>query len=396
MFANPILREERCDLVSKKTLCILGSTGSIGTQCLDIIDQTDYQVYGLAAAENIDLLEQQIRQYKPQVAAMQNSEKAKELALRVADTSTKVYGGEEGVLALASAGCNMVLNAIVGIAGLVPTLTAIDAGSDIALANKETLVTGGDLVMKKATNAGCRFIPVDSEHSAVFQCLQGSKREDLRSVVLTASGGPFLGKTREELKNATKFQALAHPNWSMGQKISIDSATMMNKGLEVIEACHLFGVTPQQIQVVIHPQSIVHSLVEYQDGALLAQLSHPDMRIPIQYALTYPARITSPVKLLDLGEFGTLTFQKPDRETFGCLAVAEKAIAMGGLYPAAVNGANEQAVALFLQEKIKFLEIEELVSSMLQQNLPRSYSSVEDVLAVDRMARDLVLQQYKR
>ena len=382
--------------MSKKTLCILGSTGSIGTQCLDIIDQTDYQVYGLAAAENIDLLEQQIRQYKPQVAAMQNSEKAKELALRVADTSTKVYGGEEGVLALASAGCNMVLNAIVGIAGLVPTLTAIDAGSDIALANKETLVTGGDLVMKKATNAGCRFIPVDSEHSAVFQCLQGSKREDLRSVVLTASGGPFLGKTREELKNATKFQALAHPNWSMGQKISIDSATMMNKGLEVIEACHLFGVTPQQIQVVIHPQSIVHSLVEYQDGALLAQLSHPDMRIPIQYALTYPARITSPVKLLDLGEFGTLTFQKPDRETFGCLAVAEKAIAMGGLYPAAVNGANEQAVALFLQEKIKFLEIEELVSSMLQQNLPRSYSSVEDVLAVDRMARDLVLQQYKR
>ena len=249
--------------------------------------------------------------------------------------------------------------------------------------------------MKKAKQAGCRFIPVDSEHSAIFQCLQGSKREDVRSLVLTASGGPFLGKSREDLATVTKAQALAHPNWSMGQKISIDSATMMNKGLEIIEACHLFGVTPNQIQVVIHPQSIIHSLVEYNDGALLAQLSHPDMRIPIQYALTYPARIASPVKPLDLGEFGSLTFQKPDRNTFGCLAVAEKAIAMGGLYPAAVNGANEQAVALFLQEKIGFLDIEAMVSSMLSQNLPKEYSSVEDVLAVDRLARNYVLEQYK-
>lgn len=383
------------DFVQGKTLCILGSTGSIGTQCLDIVSQTEYSVYGLAASENIDLLEKQIREFKPQLAAMLNKEKAADLALRVADTSTKVLCGEEGVLALAGAGCSMVLNAIVGIAGLLPTLTAIEAGSDIALANKETLVTGGDLVMKKAKEAGCRFIPVDSEHSAIFQCLQGSQREDVRSLVLTASGGPFLGKTRKDLEGVTKAQALAHPNWSMGQKISIDSATMMNKGLEVIEACHLFGVTPSQIQVVIHPQSIIHSLVEYQDGALLAQLSHPDMRIPIQYALTYPSRIASPVKPLDLGDFGLLTFQKPDRETFGCLAVAEKAIEMGGLYPAAVNGANEQAVALFLQEKIGFLDIEAMVSAMLSQNFPQEYSSVEDVLAVDRFARNFVLEQYK-
>ncbi len=386
---------ERNGTVPGKTLCILGSTGSIGTQCLDIVNQTDYSVYGLAASENIDVLEQQIRQFCPAVAAMLNEAKAKDLALRVADTSTKVYGGEEGVLALAGAGCDMVLNAIVGIAGLLPTLTAIEAGSDIALANKETLVTGGDLVMKKATSVGCRFIPVDSEHSAVFQCLQGSRSQDVRSIVLTASGGPFLGKTREDLKTVTKVQALAHPNWSMGQKITIDSATMMNKGLEVIEACHLFGVTPSQIQVVIHPQSIIHSLVEYQDGALLAQLSHPDMRIPIQYALTYPARVESPVRLLDLGDFGSLTFQKPDRETFGCLAVAEKAIDLGGVYPAAVNGANEQAVALFLQEKIKFLEIEELVSSMLSQQFPKTYSSVEEVLEADRFARSLVLERFK-
>ncbi len=378
-----------------KTLCILGSTGSIGTQCLDIIETTEYSVYALAASENIDLLEQQIRRFQPQMAAMVNKEKAKELAVRVADTNTKVYAGEEGVLALAGAGCHMVLNAIVGIAGLLPTLTAIEAGSDIALANKETLVTGGDLVMKKAKNAGCRFIPVDSEHSAVFQCLQGANPQDVSSVVLTASGGPFLGKTRADLATVTKAQALAHPNWSMGQKISIDSATMMNKGLEVIEACHLFAVTPDQIQVVIHPQSIIHSLVEYKDGALLAQLSHPDMRIPIQYALTYPARTLSPVKRLDLGDFGTLTFQKPARETFGCLAVAEQAIRMGGLYPAAVNGANEQAVALFLQEKIKFLDIETMVSSMLAQTFPKEYASVEQVLEVDRVARALVLEQYK-
>ena len=378
-----------------KTLCILGSTGSIGTQCLDIVQSTEYSVYALAASENIDLLEQQIRKYAPKMAAMLNEEKAKELSVRVADTSTKVLAGQEGVLALAGAGCDMVLNAIVGIAGLLPTLTAIEAGSDIALANKETLVTGGDLVMKKAKEAGCRFIPVDSEHSAVFQCLQGADRNDLKTVVLTASGGPFLGRTREELRAVTKAQALAHPNWSMGQKISIDSATMMNKGLEVIEACHLFGITPDQIQVVIHPQSIIHSLVEYNDGALLAQLSHPDMRIPIQYALTYPSRMTGPVKRLDLGDFGTLTFLKPDRETFGCLAVAEQAIRTGGLYPAAVNGANEQAVALFLQEKIGFLDIEAMVSSMLTQNFPKEYSSVEQVLEADRMARRLVLEHYK-
>jgi 1-deoxy-D-xylulose-5-phosphate reductoisomerase len=309
----------------------------------------------------------------------------------VADTDTKVLSGREGVLELACQGCDMVLNALVGIAGLLPTLLAIEAGSDIALANKETLVTGGDLVMAKAKEKGVEFYPVDSEHSAVFQCLQGSPKEDVQSVVLTASGGPFLGKKRADLEKVTKAQALAHPNWSMGQKISIDSATMMNKGLEVIEAVHLFGVTPDQIQVVVHPQSIIHSLVEFKDGALLAQLSHPDMRIPIQYALTYPHRVKSPTKRLSLGDFGQLTFCHPDRETFGLLAAAEEAIALGGLYPAALNGANEQAVALFLEEKISFLQIEELVRGVLTTSLPKTYSSHEEVLAVDATARQMVL-----
>lgn len=377
----------------QKRLCILGSTGSIGTQCLDIVSDTNYTVYGLAASRNIDLLEAQIRQYRPVLVAVEEEEKAKELKIRVADTPTKVLCGREGVLELAGAGCDMVLNAIVGIAGLLPTLTAIDAGSDIALANKETLVTGGDLVMKKAKEAGVRFYPVDSEHSAIFQCMQGSVQKDVRSIVLTASGGPFCGKKREELERVTRAQALAHPNWSMGQKISIDSATMMNKGLEVIEAVHLFSVSPDQIQVVIHPESIVHSLVEFSDGALLGQLSHPDMRIPIQYALTYPNRIPSPVKPLSLGDFGKLTFMHPDRETFGCLAAAETAIRKGGLYPAAINGANEQAVALFLQEKIGFLQIEELVSSVLSCSFASHYETVEDVLEADRVAREMVLQQ---
>ncbi|MBR4867617.1 MAG: 1-deoxy-D-xylulose-5-phosphate reductoisomerase, partial [Clostridia bacterium] len=252
----------------------------------------------------------------------------------------------------------------------------------------------GALVMNTARKLERNILPVDSEHSAIFQCLQNSPKEDLQSLVLTASGGPFLGKTREQLTTVTKEQALAHPNWSMGQKISIDSATMMNKGLEVIEALHLFDVTPEQIQVVIHPESIVHSLVEWKDGALLAQLSHPDMRVPIQYALTYPNRIPSPIKRLNLGEFGCLTFRQPDRETFGCLAAAEQAIRLGGLYPAAVNGANEQAVAMFLNGQISFLQIEEAVRLVLTAPFATTYTTVEQVLEADATARNLVLQHF--
>ena len=248
--------------------------------------------------------------------------------------------------------------------------------------------------MNTARKLGRNILPVDSEHSAVFQCIQNSPKEDLQSVVLTASGGPFLGKTRAELATVTKEQALKHPNWSMGQKISIDSATMMNKGLEVIEALHLFDVTPDQIQVVIHPESIVHSLVEWKDGAMLAQLSHPDMRVPIQYALTYPHRIPSPIKRLSLGEFGRLTFCQPDRETFGCLAAAEEAFRLGGLFPAAVNGANEQAVAMFLAGKIGFLQIEEAVRLVLTASFDRDYQTVEQVLQADATARELVLQHF--
>ncbi len=379
--------------MSKKTLCILGSTGSIGTQCLDIIEQTDYTVSAIAASRNVDLLEQQVRAYHPRFAALEDEQKAKELKLRLADTDTTVLGGRQGILELAAMGFDMVLNSVVGIAGLLPTLTALKAGSDIALANKETLVTGGDLVMKTAKRLGRSIYPVDSEHSAIFQCLQGASSEDVQSIVLTASGGPFLGKTKAQLQSVTREQALNHPNWSMGPKITVDSATMMNKGLEVIEALHLFGVTPEQIQVVVHPESIVHSLVEFRDGALLAQLSHPDMRIPIQYALTYPHRKTAPIKRLNLGEFGSLTFCQPDRETFGLLAAAEQAIRLGGLYPAALNGANEQAVALFLSGSISFLQIEELVRTVLTESFASSYDTVEQVLAADTAARELVLQQ---
>lgn len=376
-----------------KKLCILGSTGSIGTQCLDILPHTDYTVYALAASRNIDLLEAQIRQYRPSFAAVAHEEQAGILKVRVADTDTKVLAGPEGVLELAALGCDMVLNAMVGIAGLLPTLTALEAGSDIALANKETLVAGGHLVMNKVKQLGRQLYPVDSEHSAIFQCLQGSGREDLQSVVITASGGPFRGKTKEQLTQVTKEQALSHPNWSMGPKITVDSATMMNKGLEVIEALHLFSLTPDQIQVVIHPESIVHSLVEWKDGALLAQLSCPDMRIPIQYALTYPKRIHSPVPRLSLAEVGRLTFEQPDFETFGCLAAAKEAIRLGGLYPAALNGANEQAVALFLEGKISFLEIEQLVRLVLSHSFAKEYDSVQQVLQADAWARELVLQQ---
>ena len=380
--------------MKNKRICLLGSTGSIGTQALDIIPNTDYAVYALAADRNVDLLEQQIRRYRPALAAMADEACAARLRERVADTATRVLAGPDGVEELAAAGCETVLNAIVGVAGLRPTLAAIEAGSDLALANKETLVTAGQLVMARAAAKGVAVLPVDSEHSAVFQCLQNSPRQDVKAVWLTASGGPLRNCTRADLAHVTVERALAHPNWSMGRKISIDSATMMNKGLEVIEAVHLFGLSPDQVQVVVHPESIVHSLVEWQDGALLAQLSVPDMRLPIQYALTWPRRLASPLKPLSLAQVGQLTFCRPDRETFGCLAVAEEAVRKGGLYPAAVNGANEQAVALFLAGRIGFLQIEESVRLALAAPFALSYTTPEQVLAADRTARALVRDHF--
>lgn len=378
-----------------KTVTILGSTGSIGTQALEVIDGLDYRVLALAAGKNTARAEEQIRKYKPKYAAMADEAAAKELALKTADTDVKILSGSAGIKEISALSADIVLNAIVGVAGLIPTLTAIEAGSDIALANKETLVTGGDLVKKRAAEKGVKIYPVDSEHSAIFQCLQASSREDLNKIIITASGGPFLGKKLHQLKKVSKEKALRHPNWSMGAKITIDSATLMNKGLEVIEAVHLFDLPQSKVDVVVHPQSIVHSLVEWKDGAVLAQLGVPDMKIPIQYALTFPKRVNFVSEPLDLTKVSQMTFLPPDRETFGCLATCEQAINMGGLYPAAVNGANEEAVKLFLNDKIDFLDIAELSRQMLRESFEKTYTSAAEIFEADRKARKLVREMIK-
>ena len=378
-----------------KTITILGSTGSIGTQALEVIDGLDYRVLALAAGKNTARAEEQIRKYKPKYAAMADEAAAKELALKTADTDVKILSGSAGIKEISALSADIVLNAIVGVAGLIPTLTAIEAGSDIALANKETLVTGGDLVKKRAAEKGVKIYPVDSEHSAIFHCLQASSREDLNKIIITASGGPFLGKKLHQLKKVSKEKALRHPNWSMGAKITIDSATLMNKGLEVIEAVHLFDLPQSKVDVVVHPQSIIHSLVEWKDGAVLAQLGVPDMKIPIQYALTFPKRVNFVSEPLDLTKVSQMTFLPPDRETFGCLATCEQAINMGGLYPAAVNGANEEAVKLFLNDKIDFLDIAELSRQMLRESFEKTYTSAAEIFEADRKARKLVREMIK-
>ena len=336
-----------------KTIAILGSTGSIGTQSLDVARKHGFKVDVLAANSNIELLEKQIREFNPSAVAVINEAAAKELKVKVADTKTKVLAGADAVeLVAAENKADIVLNSIVGIAGLKPTLAAIEAGKDIALANKETLVTGGHLVKKAIARKGVKLLPVDSEHSAIFQCLQGAPKGSLKKIILTASGGPFFGKTTEELKNVTPADALKHPNWSMGAKITIDSASLMNKGLEVIEAVHLFDISPDNIEVVVHRQSIVHSAVELTDGAVIAQLGTPDMRLPIQYALTYPERYDCPSGSLNLFEIGNLTFQKPDYETFKLLSLAFYAVKEDGILPAVLNAADEIAVDAFLKDKI--------------------------------------------
>lgn len=373
-----------------KNLVILGSTGSIGTQSLKVAKKHGYMIKALAAGKNTELLEKQAREFKPQFVAVSDENAAKDIKIRLRDTDIKVLSGEDGVCEAASLECDMVLNSIVGIAGLRPTLAAIEKGTDIALANKETLVTGGEIVNKRLKEKGVKIIPVDSEHSAIFQSLQGAPRGSLKKILLTASGGPFFGKKREELENVTVAEALNHPNWSMGSKITIDSATLMNKGLEVIEAVHLFGVSADNIEVLVHRQSILHSGVELCDGAVIAQLGTPDMKLPIAYALTYPERFDYAFEKLDLFKVGTLTFEKPDTDTFRCLQLCIDAINEGGLAPAAVNGANEEAVALFLSGKIGFLQIGELVEKALLGVKNKKDFSVEDIFEADKAAREIV------
>lgn len=374
----------------EKRIAILGSTGSIGTQSLDVARKHNFKVDALAASSNIELLEQQIREFKPQTVAVFNEQKGKELKVRVADTDTKVTFGEEAVINLAGDNsADTVINSIVGIAGLRPTMAAANAGKDIALANKETLVTAGKLVKEAVKKNGVKLLPVDSEHSAIFQCLQGVPEGALKGILLTASGGPFFGKCRDELQNITPAEALKHPNWDMGAKITIDSATLMNKGLEVIEAVHLFDVDADDITVVVHRQSIIHSAVELVDGGVIAQLGTPDMKLPIQYALTYPVRYECPCPKLDLFKVGAFTFDKPDMETFTCLPACISAIKQGGLKPAAVNGANEAAVRLFLDGKIGFLDIGEIVNLALENQPDVKEFTLGDVFEADLNAREV-------
>ncbi|MCQ2484133.1 MAG: 1-deoxy-D-xylulose-5-phosphate reductoisomerase [Clostridia bacterium] len=374
-----------------KKITILGSTGSIGTQALEVIEMQGYEVLALTASTNVGIIENQIRKFKPKYAAMVDEKAAAELKDKVADTDTKVLSGIDGVCECASLEADYVLNSIVGMAGLRPTVAAIEAGNDIALANKETLVAGGQLVMGMAKEKGVSILPVDSEHSAIFQSLQGCvDRKEVKRLILTASGGPFFGKKRSELADVTVKEALNHPNWSMGAKITIDSASMMNKGLELIEAVWLFNMKPDDIDIVVHRQSVVHSLVEYCDNSVIAQLGVPDMRIPIQYALTYPNRIPSPVKQLSLTDYGTLTFDKPDYETFGLINVCRKAINDGGLYPACANAANEEANLSFRNGKIKFLQIEELVRSAVEASQKYNQYTLDNVLSMYDWAREYV------
>lgn len=372
-----------------RSLVILGSTGSIGTQALEVAQQAGYRIVGLAAARQVDLLEQQIRRFTPSVAALYDEEAAADLRRRVADLPVRVLSGMDGLCELASwPEADMVLNSVVGMVGLRPTLAAVAAGKDVALANKETLVAGGAFVMDAVAKAGVKLLPVDSEHSAIFQCLQGCPPERrIQRLILTASGGPFFGRRAADLENVTLADALNHPNWSMGQKITIDSATMMNKGLELIEASWLFSMPPDKIDIVVHRESIIHSLVEYEDNAVLAQLGAPDMRVPIQYALTYPDRLPCPVKQLRLEDWNKLTFYAPDDEAFPAMNLARRALTLGGLYPAALNAANEVAVGAFIAGEIGFTDITRLAAAALEQPLPTP-TSVEEVFTTDTLVRE--------
>ncbi len=372
----------------KRTLSILGSTGSIGQQTLKVAQACGHKVAAITVNRSVELAEAQARRFKPSLAVAVEETSAADLRTRLADTGTKVLSGRGGLLEAASLPeADTVVTAIVGVAGLEPTLAAIECGKRIALANKETLVCAGELVMARAKERGAEIVPVDSEHSAIFQCLQGRRdRGEVRRLIITASGGPFYGKSCEELSLVTKAQALKHPNWAMGAKITIDSATLMNKGLEFIEAMRLYAMPPERIQIVVHRESIVHSLVEFEDGAILAQLGSADMCLPIQYALTWPERTPGPAKPLDLLSCPPLTFQKPDPDTFRCLGLALECAKRGGTSTAILNGANEAAVGLFLEDKIGFLDIPRLVERALEQVPAADRPSLDDILEADQAA----------
>ncbi len=374
-----------------KKVSILGSTGSIGTQSLEVCEKHGFDIVALAAHSSVGLLSEQVRKFKPKYVCIFNDEKYSELKTTLADMDVEILCGMEGLCKIAALEENdIVLNSVVGMVGLLPTLTAINAGKDVALANKETLVAGGTLVTALAEEKGVKIYPVDSEHSAIFQCLQGNKRSQLSRIILTASGGPFFGYSYDQLRNVTKADALKHPNWDMGNKITIDSATLMNKGLEFIEAKWLFDLDPEQIEIVVHRQSVIHSAVEYDDYAVIAQLGVPDMKIPIQYALTYPDRYECPTKRLSLTDYGTLTFAKPDYDTFKCLSAAIEGITRGGAYPCLINSANEEAVRAFLHDEIKFIQIGEIVSSVLDKFPQSEIKCYEDVMSADKQAREYV------
>ena len=375
-----------------KKIAILGSTGSIGTQTLEVVRANkDIEVTALAAGSNIDLLEKQIREFSPKIAAVWNEEKAKELKDRVRDLDIRVESGMDGLLAVATElGAEIVVTAVVGMIGIRPTIAAMNAGKDIALANKETLVTAGHIIMSLAKEKHVRILPVDSEHSAIFQSLNGETGNKIHKILLTASGGPFRGWTREQMKSAQVEDALKHPNWTMGRKITIDSSTMVNKGLEVMEARWLFGVEMDQVQVVVQPQSVIHSMVEYEDGAVIAQLGTPDMKLPIQYALYYPNRRHLPGDRLDFWTLAQITFEAPDFENFHGLSLAYKAGRRGGTLPTVFNAANERAVQKFLDREIGYLTITDMIEAAMEHHTVKENPTVEEILAAEQETYDFI------
>ena len=379
-----------------KKIAILGSTGSIGTQTLEIVrDNSDLEVVALAAGSNVELMEKQVREFKPRLVSLQSEAACKDLADRLKDMQVTIVPGMDGLIQIAEMEeSDILVTAIVGMIGIRPTIAAIKKGKDIALANKETLVTAGHIIMPLAAQMGVSILPVDSEHSAIFQSMQGEKKEQVSKLLITASGGPFRGRTREQLADIRVEDALKHPNWSMGHKITIDSATLVNKGLEVMEAKWLFDVDLDRIQVVVHPQSIIHSMVEYVDGGIIAQLGTPDMKLPIQYALFYPDRRPMKGKRVDFYELGTITFEKPDMETFTGLKLALRAASTGGSLPTVFNAANEKAVSLFLNRKIRFLEIPELIEMCMDAHKVVENPSVYEILAAEAESYDRIASRY--
>lgn len=379
--------------MAHKKITVLGSTGSIGTQTLDVARMHGYVITALSANRNVKLIEAQAREFHPAAVCVTDESAYGDLKARLADTDIKVVCGKDALCETAALPCDMVINAVVGMAGLEPTLSALNAKNRVGLANKEALVTGGELVKEAARSNGVDIVPIDSEHSAIFQSLMGNSQNKIEKIILTASGGPFFGYNKEKLKTVTREQALKHPNWSMGQKITTDSATLMNKGLELIEAVRLFDVSPEQVEVVVHRQSILHSAVEYEDGAVIGQLGVPDMKIPIQFAVTYPKRLPSCSRKLSLFDVGALTFECADEETFVCLAQARKAIAKGGTAPTVLNGANEAAVAAFLADRIPFYRIGELVCECCEALPYTGTVTLDTIKEADRAAREFTERQ---